>query len=207
MKIAYVLGGVAMAAVLAFGGEASAQEKFPTPVVAIVDVQHLMRESVAAKRVKEQANKYNAAYQQEFAPEETKIREAEKELAGQANLVSAEAFKEKRMAFETKANDFVRRVQVRRQNLDQAAAQAMGQVGNAMSKLIAETASQVGANIVLQRTQVEFFDPKLDITPTVLTKLNATLKEVKFPDPVKEVQAKNEKKGAAAPAAPAPAKK
>jgi Skp family chaperone for outer membrane proteins len=206
MKINYVLGGLAMAVVLALGGEAVAQEKFASPVIAIVDVQLLMRESVAAKKVLEQASKYSAAYQQEFSPEEAKIREAEKELAGQANLVSAEAFKEKRAAFETRANEFVHRVQLRRQSLDQATSKAMGQVVSAVNKLVSDVAGQVGANLVLQRTQVEFFDSKLDITKPVLERLNATVKEVKFPDPVKDIQAKAGNKGAPAPAA-APAKK
>jgi outer membrane protein len=204
-----VLAALAWSAGLA--GNAVAQAPAATAVppakIAVIDIQAVMGQAKSSQGVVAQRNKFAQAYQQEFGAEEGKLREEEQQIAAQRSVLSAEAFAERRKAFEAKAGDFANRAQTRMRNLEQAYGVAMSQIVTQLNNVIREISIEVGANIVLPRTQVEYFETSMDISAKALDKLNATVKEVLFPDPTKidetnkqQQSAKPaEKKGAAAP--------
>lgn len=183
----------------------------PAPVIAVVDLQAVMREAKAPQGVIGYRNKLDTQYQQEFAAEEKKLAETDQDLARQRSVLSPEAFGEKLRAFQAQANDFAQRAQTRKRNLERAFGIAMGQVAQGVNKVIAQIATEKGYNLVLPRQQVEFFDLRLDITKEVIERTNATVKEVNFPDPTKEFDASGKATGKDAPKdakkAPAPAAK
>ncbi|MBI4966586.1 MAG: OmpH family outer membrane protein [Rhodospirillales bacterium] len=203
-----VLGGVS-----GFAGSAFAQAapSLPAPKIAVVDIQAVMGQAKSSQGVLAQRNKFAQAYQQEFGAEETKLREEEQQIAAQRSVLSAEAFAERRKAFEARAGDFANRAQTRMRNLEQAYGMAMSQIVTQLNNVIREISIEIGANIVLPRTQVEYFDNSMDITAKALDKLNVSVKEVLFPDPTKMEEANRQqqsakpgdkagdKKGAAAP--------
>jgi Skp family chaperone for outer membrane proteins len=160
-------------------------QSLPQPKIAVVDVQAIMSEAKSSQGVMAQRTKMAESYQQEFAAEETKLREEEQALVAQRNVLSPEVFAEKRKAFEAKGNDFARRAAQRRHNLDQAYNLAMSQIVTQLNNALREISNELGANLVLSRSQVEYFDPSMDITKKALDKLNISVKEVIFPDPTK----------------------
>lgn len=181
------------------------------PLIAIVDLQAVMREAKAPQGVINYRNKLDSQYQQEFATEEKKLAETDQDLARQRSVLAPEAFGEKLRAFQAQANDFAQRAQTRKRNLERAFGVAMGQVAQGVNKVIAQIASEKGYNLVLPRQQVEFYDTRLDITKEVIERTNATVKEVNFPDPTKDFDASGKAVGKEAPKdakkAPAPAAK
>lgn len=177
-----VAAAVAFAApVSAFAADPSpapAGEKLAAPIIAVVDVQKIMQESAAAKGIQTAIEAQRDQYQKEISGLEDKLRNAEQELRKQQTVLSADALAKKRKEFETQVAEVQRTVQNRKRALDAGMSNAMGAVQKAMLEIIADVVRERGANIVLARHQFVIVDTKLDISDTVMDRLNATLPKV-----------------------------
>lgn len=188
-KLSYALAALAVAlvpAALALPARAAdpvpavapAGEKLATPVIAVVDVQKIMQESEAAKGVQTMIESRRDEYQKEIAGLEEKLRSAEQELRKQQTVLSPDALANKRKGFEKQVADVQRTVQARKRALDAGLNEAMGAVQKAMLDIIADVSREKGANVVLARHQFVIIDTKLDVTDTVMQRLNARLPKV-----------------------------
>lgn len=189
-KLPYALAALAVAfapAVLALPAVAAdpapavlapAGEKLATPVIAVVDVQKIMQESEAAKSVQTVIESRRDEYQKEIGGLEEKLRSAEQELRKQQTVLSPDALANKRKGFEKQVADVQRTVQARKRALDAGLNEAMGAVQKAMLDIIADVSREKGANVVLARHQFVIIDTKLDVTDTVMQRLNARLPKV-----------------------------
>lgn len=191
-KLSYALAALAVAfapAVLALPALAAdpapaaaalapAGEKLAPPVIAVVDVQKIMQESEAAKSVQTVIESRRDEYQKEIGGLEEKLRTAEQELRKQQTVLSPDALANKRKGFEKQVADVQRTVQARKRALDAGLNEAMGAVQKAMLDIIADVSREKGANVVLARHQFVIIDTKLDVTDTVMQRLNARLPRV-----------------------------
>jgi len=170
-------------ATTAIAPAALAESKVPAPIIAVVDIQTILRDAKAAQGVRAERDRFAQSYQSEFAAKEKSLRDSDQELMRQRSILSPEAFAEKRRAFEQNVAQFQRDVQGRRRALERSYGQAMTQVQAALIKVADEIAQEVGANMVLTKSQVFLLDPKMDITATALERLNGRLSTVAFPEP------------------------
>lgn len=168
---------LALAALLA-ALPVSVAAEVAAPVIIVVDVQQVMQESRAAQGVQKQLQAQQEIYQKEFAAKEEELRAAEQELGRQRTILAPEAFAQKRKEFEDKVVEVQRGVQTRKKSLDQAFGESMKKVNNEMLRIIADLAKEHGANIVLPKHQVVMVDKSLDLTATVVERLNETLPQV-----------------------------
>lgn len=159
-------------------------DSLPPAVVAVIDYQKVLREAQAARSIREQVEQRRRAYQDEIAQEEQRLHEADKELARQRSVLSAEAFAERRREFELEVAEVQRKVQERRRQLDQVSTVALNQVRDALIDVVAELAEQNGANLVLPSSTVLVYSPSLDLTDQVLERLDRKLPEVRVPERV-----------------------
>jgi outer membrane protein len=163
-------------------GPARAQDKPPAAVAVVVDYARILRDSKAARSIREQIEGRRKTYQDQIAKEEKRLFDADKELAKQRNVLSPEAFAEKRKAFEQDVMQVQRLAQDRRRQLDQVAAAALGDVRNSLVEVVGALADQRGFNLVLPSSAVLLFSPKIDLTDEVLAQLDRKLPNVKVPD-------------------------
>lgn len=177
---AVVLAGLCGPAVAASG---QGTENVPSPKIAVIDVQAILRDSAAAKSVRVQRDELLQRYQNEFSKEEDALRNSQRELERQRTLVSPEALEEKSRAFQKQVADFQRKVQDHRRALEESYTEAMGELQKALIKVTDEIAQETGSNMVVIRTQVFLFDPKMDITDTAMDRLNKRLPSVDLPAP------------------------
>lgn len=157
---------------------APAGEKLAAPIIAVVDVQKIMQDSAAAKGIQAEIEAQRDKYQKEISGLEDKLRSAEQELRKQQTVLSPDALAKKRKEFETQVAEVQRTVQNRKRALDAGMGDAMGAVQKAMLEIIADVVRERGANIVLARHQFVIVDTKLDISDTVMERLNAALPKV-----------------------------
>lgn len=182
-----IFGAILIGALLApMTVSAEAPAKVPAPVVAVIDIQVVMRDSSAAKDVRVQRDKYLQTYQADFSKDEEKLRQADQELSRQRSVLTAEAFAEKRQGFEQQVAAFQRKVQGRRRGLDRAYNTAMSQLQDALIKVTDELAQEKGANLILLKSQTFLLDPKMEITAAAIERLNKKMPSVKFPEPKDE---------------------
>lgn len=182
------LTGAAMAGLMMVGSGApavaqSAAEPAPRPVVGVIDLQHIMAESLAAQKVIGQREAYLDAYQTKAAVTEKGLREADQELGRLRSTLSPEAFGVRQKDFQDRVAEFQTEVQTRRRNLERAYNTAMNEVQSAVIFAADALASQRGMNLLLYRSQVFLFDPSMDLTAAVLERVNKDLPNVTMADP------------------------
>lgn len=184
--LAGLVASVALAAPVMAAGPAPAApaapavagEKLATPIIAVVDVQKIMQDSSAAKGIQTAVESQRDQYQKEITGLEDKLRNAEQELRKQQTVLSPDALAKKRKEFETQVAEVQRTVQSRKRVLDTSLNDALSVVQKTMLEIIADVVRERGANIVLARHQFVIVDTKLDITDTVMDRLNASLPKV-----------------------------
>jgi Skp family chaperone for outer membrane proteins len=158
-------------------------EKLPTPVIGVVDTDRILQESLAAKGVRLERDKYANQYQSQVKDMEAKLRAEDQELSQQRGVLAPEVFQQRAQGFQQKLADFQGQLQDKQERLDFAFQQAMQEIGNTIMVVSSEVAKERGINAVMARSQLMIFDPSMDITKPVLDKLNQRLASVTFQNP------------------------
>lgn len=161
-------------AVLLVGAAAPAQTVAP-PVIIIVDVQQILRDSVVARNIQSQMSQRTERYTKEVTQQEDELRRVQDQLEKQRNVLAPEAFNAKMRDFQQRYDALDHGVQVTRQALQQAYNDAMTKVENTALQIIADIAAERKANLVLTKAAVLFEAPGLDITQEVIRRLNVKL--------------------------------
>jgi len=158
-------------------------QQLPAAVVGIVDLQIILRESSAAKSVREQVDRQRNTYQPEIQKRETELRNAQQQLEQQAPVLSPEALNTRRQAFQQQAVDAQRFVDSRLRQLEEAFNESMKQVEAATAQVLAEIAQARGINLVVPRQGVFLSANELDITSEVLQQVERKISrvQVQFP--------------------------
>lgn len=156
---------------------ASAQNIEPA-VIAIVEIQSIMRDAAASKSIKAQIEGKRTEYQAEISSEEARLRELEQELARQRSVLSPEAYAKRRKEFEGDVAAVQRIVVDRRRELDQAYAGGVRQLQFELSNIIAEIAAERGITLVVPEAQTLFVDKSLRISREVLQRLDERMPDM-----------------------------
>ncbi len=180
-------------------------EKHPAPVLGVVDTDLLIQESLAAKGVRLEREKYAQTYQNQVKDMETKLRTEDNELSQQRGVLAPDVFQKRATDFQQKLQEFQGQVKDKQERLDYAFQQAMQQIGQTIMTVSQEVSKERGFNVVMTRNQLMFFDPGMDITKPVLDKLNQRLATVGFTNPETIQVNPDGSVGAGAPGAPAAA--
>jgi len=147
-------------------------------VIAVVEIQAIMGDAVAAKSIKAQIEGKRSQYQVEISSEEARLRELEQELARQRSVLSPEAYAKRRREFEGDVAAVQRIVVDRRRELDQAYAGGVRQLQIEISNIIAEIAAERGITLVIPEVQTLFVDKNLRISREVLRRLDERLPDL-----------------------------
>src|SRR6185312_9355114 len=156
--------------ILVSGAAAPAQTVTP-PVIIIVDVQQILRDSLVARNIQSQMSQRTERYTQQ----EDELRRVQDQLEKQRNVLAPEAFNAKMRDFQQRYDALDHGVQVTRQALQQAYNDAMTKVENTALQIIADIAAEKKANLVLTKAAVLFEAPGLDITQDVIRRLDVKL--------------------------------
>lgn len=177
MKMKF-LSVIALVALLGVNHPAFAADAAAVTQVVIVDVKKIASEAKATKAIQEQIEAERKKVQADVTKQEEALRKEDQKLAEQRSVLAAEAFEAKRKEFKEKVVAAQRSVQQHRAKLENAYAQAMGDVQKQVVAIIAEMAAQRKFSVVIPSSQVLYFEPKLDITAEVMKKLDEKLPKV-----------------------------
>lgn len=144
----------------------------------VVDVQRVLRESLAAKGVQKQLDSQRATFQTETESEENELRHAEQDLVKSRDQIDAKTYAEREKQLRQRFLTVERHVEARRKALDETFTESMDKVRKALIEVVEIVAQSRGAKAVLVKQQVLWMDPTLDATDEVLAKLNAKLAKV-----------------------------
>ena len=183
------LSGVCLTLLLCLSGTAMAAEaKAPAanltpsiddPVIAVLDVQQVLRRAAAAKGIRLAMEARRKAFEAEIAAERQQIRDEELQLRKQSTILSPEASNEKRRLLENRMSDFRRKVEQRRGILNRAFTSATRVLRKEMATVLAEIMKERKITLTLARKAVLVFDQRLSVTEDVLKRLDKRLPTVK----------------------------
>ena len=175
-----------MVAGLTLGGlppSATAQTAGGPIVIAIVDLQVILRDSKAMTSARSAIDKQNKAYQAELGKEETTLQGEGQQLEQQRAALSAEEWQRKKQQFDQKVAAARQTATARRQQMQQIEVRTFNQVQTALNATVAEVAKARGISLVMIKGAVLYSLPAFDITPEVLQKLDARLPSVQLAAP------------------------
>ena len=146
--------------------------------ISVVNIQQVMKDSTAAKSVREQLEAKQKAFQSEITKKEESLQNEDKELAKQQKVLSKEAFAEKAKAFRAKATEVQKEVQSKKALLDAAFERSLGDIQKSVNEVIAELAKEKGFKLAVPTSQILYSDSDMDISAEVLKRLNKKLPKV-----------------------------
>ena len=134
--------------------------------------------------MRDQVDNIRTEYQEQVNQQDQELRKQEQELKRQQqSILAPQAFNEKRQEFQTRVAGVQKQVQERLRKLDQMRAQGLKGIERALRPIIIDLSKERGFNVVLASTQLVFASKALDITQTVLERLNQTLPTVNLTPP------------------------
>lgn len=179
MKWRVALMFVAVVGCLAAPSVATAQEAVPLKL-AVLDLNRVYRDAVAARKIRELVNSHAASYREETERAEAELRDADRILAekrAQA-ILSAEAFDQQRRQLEMRVQESQKKVQEHRRSLARLQTQGLQQLETVLKQVVEQLRVERGLSLILRSEQAAYVDPGLDITDEVLRRLNQQLPTV-----------------------------
>jgi Skp family chaperone for outer membrane proteins len=163
-------------------------EKLPgNPVIAVVDIDFIMRESAAAKSVRAQAEKYRKTFYEEDSKAEASLQAQQQQLEQQRKTLSQDGFAAKAQEFDRSVREQQLKSQARGQAFEKSFNAAMTKVQDQMIRATGEIASQRGATMVMSRQALLMLDDRMDITKDIIVVMDKRLSSVDFPEPKVEM--------------------
>ncbi len=159
-----------------------AQELAP-PVLAIIDVQKVLRESTAVSALSREIEEQKVQYQEELREQERALRDADQELARQRSILSPEAYAKKRGELEQRVANLQREARNRKRGLDKVFTQGMIKVQAELAKVAKEIAEERGLDLVLSKATVVLVKPKFELTQEAVRRLNDRLPDLPVAQP------------------------
>lgn len=147
--------------------------------IAVIDIDSILRNSLAAKSGKQQLDAKSEQYRNEMKKIEDKLHKEEQAIIEQRNLLSPEAMEQKRKEFTGKVNSAQKEVQQKKILLNVAYETTGNNIVKAIRKIVEKMAKEKGYKLVVTSNQLQYASPDLDITQPVLQQLDKDLPSVK----------------------------
>jgi Skp family chaperone for outer membrane proteins len=178
-----LIAAIALAVPVAGVLPAAAQQRAPAPVILVVDTQKIMGEAKSMRTIRDQIDGVRNQFSAEIKAEEDALRRADQEMSQQRQVLSPEAFEQRRRDLQQRAAALQAKARTRRSQLDQALRTAVTTVRTRVIRLAQGSAQRRGANIVMQKSDLVYFDPSMEVTDEILRQLDAELPSVRVEVP------------------------
>ena len=179
----------ATAAILASAASAQAQTAPAAPPVnhgpalsgvCIVSLDGAIGSSTVGKYVQTRLQQIAQQVQTELTAEQTAIQNDAKTLDAQKATLDQGTFDQKNASLQVRAAALQRKAQLRERELQATQQKALGRVGQELEPVIRGAYQQAKCSLLLQRDAVVLANPAMDITPSVITGLNAKITQFAF---------------------------
>ena len=174
---------LAMVFFVALGAHDAAAQGSSRMAVAVVDIQKILNESLAAQSIRKQVEAMSKSLGEDVRKARDRLRNDEKDLAGKRAILSPERFAQMRRELGKKATDRQRALNDRRRGIDRSFSSAMGKIQKVFREVSAQIAKERKLTMVMRKSAVVLSPAKMDITAEVLKRLNQRLPRVAVAQP------------------------
>lgn len=150
----------------------------PAAVILFLDRATVLRQSAVGKNMYAQVEALAKKMETDFAPENKKLQADVQALQQQAAVLSPEVRQAKVKDLEARRQAFQKKVQDRQAAIQGGLANSRTQVEKALGPILEKIMNERGANLLLDRGLVVLGATDLDVTSTVIARLNTSLPKV-----------------------------
>ncbi len=152
----------------------------PPPGVCVFNTQQAIGTSTVGKFVQTRLQQIGSVVNAELNTERTAIETEDKAIAAAQGTGSPDALEKRASDLQVRANAWQRKGQLRQRELEATQQKALSRVGSEIDPLLAVAYQQKQCAILLDRQALLMYAPALDITPAVVTALNAKITQFTF---------------------------
>jgi len=152
----------------------------PIANMCIISVEGAIGGSTVGKYVDTRMQQIVAQTNAELTGEKTSIDNDAKALDARRATLDQSTLEQQASALQVRANALQRKAQLRDREVSATEQKAVARIGQEMSPLITQVYQQRNCSVLLQRTAVVIANPAMDITPAVVTALNAKITQFAF---------------------------
>jgi Skp family chaperone for outer membrane proteins len=156
----------------------AATGKAPTAVILFLDRGTVLRQSSVGKDMYAQVEGLAKKMEAEFSPENKKLQSDVQALQAQAAVLSPDVRQQKVKDLEARRAAFQKKVQDRQAAIQNGLGTARSQVEKALGPILEKIMVERGANLLLDRGLVVLGATDLDVTASVIQRLNTSLPKV-----------------------------
>jgi Skp family chaperone for outer membrane proteins len=153
----------------------------PTPVIGVVDVPEIQRDSAAFNQVREEIERRRQKLNEDLQREQNNWREQQQQLANQRAGIPPEQLRQRERDLQDRITESQRIFRERSRAIEQVAQGALVEIEQALGTVIRQVAASRSVNMVLPRPLVIFNDPPFDLTGEVSQQFNRALRSVSIP--------------------------
>lgn len=150
----------------------------PAAVILFLDRATVLRQSAVGQDMYKQVEALAKKMEADFAPENKKLQTDVQELQKQAGIMTAEVRQAKVKELEGRRAAFQKKVQDRQAAIQAGLANARTSVEKALGPILEKIMNERRANLLLDRGLVVLGATDLDVTSTVIQRLNTSLPKV-----------------------------
>ncbi len=148
--------------------------------IAVVDVDAIMSQSLAAKSVKKQVEKKRDSFLSDVKKEEDKLRKEMKSLETQRAKMPKDEFIEKAKEFEKRRLDARNEIQKKKAKLDKSYSVAMNTILKAIFDVCEIIAKEEKIDLIITKQNIIVGSKSLNITDKVMKRMNKKLPDLKL---------------------------
>jgi outer membrane protein len=152
----------------------------PIAGVCILSLENAIGASTVGRYVETRMQQIVAQVNAELNGEKTALDNDAKALDARRTTLDQSAFEQQAAAIQVRGSALQRKAQLRDREVSATEQKAIGRVGQEMEPLIRQVYQQRTCSVLFQRTAVVIANPAMDITPQVITALNAKLTQFAF---------------------------
>lgn len=175
------LFAVGLLFVFAVSGHSYAQQ-MPSPVIAVIDVGAVERQSIAWQSLRDQIEGRRAEFQSQLESEQRALEEERNALLSQQNVLAPDVFQQRQQEFRKKLAELQGVARQRKQELDRLYASARRQIREALREVVVAIAQERGINLMLNMSRedrtVSYVDAQLLVSDEALERLNQRIQTV-----------------------------
>ena len=153
---------------------------FSSEGIYYINMDVIMNNSLAGKSIIDQLEKRNKSYTDTFKKREEELKNEEKKLLAQKNILDDEEFKKKISLFQNKISDYRNK---RKEDVNKYTSQKINAQKDLLIKLtpiMAEYASKNSISFILPKQSIIIGKTELDITNDIIEIMNQKIKVIKL---------------------------
>lgn len=149
------------------------------PLILVVDRGAILRQSAAGKELIGQIEELGKAMEAKFRDEEKALRADAQNLQEQAGVLSAEARQKKERELRERGEALQKKVQEEQAAIQNGINKARTEIEQALGPILNTVFQERGATLMLERSTIVLGAVDIDVTATVIQRLDGALPSVK----------------------------